>query len=42
LGSELKIPIYKFVKNALIRRFGKQWYEKLSITAKKWLKSRSQ
>lgn len=42
LGSELKIPVYKFVKDALIRKFGEPWYKKLSITAKKWLKSRSQ
>lgn len=42
LGSELKVPVYKFVKNALIRKFGESWYRKLSVTAKKWLKSRSQ
>lgn len=42
LGSELKIPIYKFVKNALIRKFGKQWYKKLSLLAKEWLKKKNQ
>lgn len=26
LGSELKIPVYQFVKKALIRKFGKDWY----------------
>lgn len=29
LGKELKVPIYKFVKEALIRKFGKEWYEEL-------------
>ena len=42
LGSELKVPVYKFVKNALIRKFGKSWYKKLSLIAKKIQKSRPQ
>ena len=29
LGRELQVPIYKFVKEALIRKFGKQWYLEL-------------
>ncbi len=29
LGVELKVPIYKFVKEALIRKFGKKWYAEL-------------
>ncbi|MGB5388195.1 MAG: DUF3109 family protein, partial [Eudoraea sp.] len=33
LGEELKIPIYKFVKEALIRKFGKEWYQELEKTA---------
>ena len=33
LGEELKIPIYKFVKEALIRKFGKVWYQKLENIA---------
>jgi hypothetical protein len=28
LGKELQIPVYKFVKEALIRRFGKEWYRR--------------
>ena len=27
LGKELKVPIYQFVKNALIRKFGLEWYD---------------
>ena len=29
LGDKLGIPIYKFVKKALIRKYGKVWYKKL-------------
>lgn len=38
LGAELKVPIYKFVKEALIRKFGKQWYEELEEVATEHLK----
>lgn len=33
LGKELQVPIYKFVKEALIRKFGKDWYENLEKIA---------
>lgn len=33
LGDSLKIPIYQFVKDALIRKFGKEWYSELEISA---------
>ena len=33
LGKELQIPIYKFVKEALIRKFGKNWYMELEKVA---------
>jgi hypothetical protein len=35
LGRSLKIPVYKFLKEALLRKFGKSWYEDLKILAKK-------
>ena len=38
LGKELQVPIYKFVKQALIRKFGEDWYlelEKVASTFKK-------
>ncbi|NNF75513.1 MAG: DUF3109 family protein [Flavobacteriaceae bacterium] len=35
LGKELQIPIYKFVKDALIRKFGADWYRDLEAVAKK-------
>lgn len=33
LGEELKVPVYKFVKEALIRKFGKAWYNELEEVA---------
>lgn len=29
LGKELKVPVYKFLKEALIRKYGKSWYQEL-------------
>jgi len=29
LGDQLKIPVYKFVKDALIRKYGEEWYDQL-------------
>ena len=40
LGASLKVPIYKFVKDALIRKFGVQWYEELEKTASTLLDGR--
>jgi hypothetical protein len=33
LGKELQVPVYKFVKDALIRKFGKDWYNELEEVA---------
>ena len=33
LGKKLKIPVYVFLKEALLRRFGKRFYEALEATA---------
>lgn len=33
LGAELKVPTYKFVKEALIRKFGEDWYNELEKVA---------
>lgn len=32
-GQELDVPVYKFVKSALIRKYGKRWFKKLEIAA---------
>ncbi len=33
LGKELQVPVYKFLKEPLIRRFGTDWYSKLEQVA---------
>jgi hypothetical protein len=33
LGKKLKVPVYQFLKEPLIRRFGTQFYEALEATA---------
>ncbi len=35
LGKELQVPIYKFLKHALIRKFGESWYKELETVAEK-------
>jgi hypothetical protein len=34
LGKELKVPVYQFLKEPLIRKFGKEWFDVLTIAAK--------
>jgi hypothetical protein len=34
LGKKLKVPVYEFLKEPLIRRFGEAFYEALDATAK--------
>jgi hypothetical protein len=36
LGKELQVPVYKFVKEALIRRFGIDWYTELEQVAEEY------
>ncbi len=33
LGKELQIPVYRFVKQALVRKFGEKWYKDLEEIA---------
>lgn len=35
LGKELQVPVYKFVKEALIRKYGEDWYAELEKVAEK-------
>lgn len=32
-GRELDLPVYKFMRGPLVRRFGEQWYKELEETA---------
>jgi hypothetical protein len=34
LGAELKVPVYRFLKEPLIRKFGSDWYKNLERVAK--------
>ncbi|MDX5325948.1 MAG: DUF3109 family protein [Bacteroidota bacterium] len=36
LGHELKVPVYRFLKDSLIRKYGEQWYSELEEVAKAW------
>ncbi len=36
LGSKNKLPIYQFVKEALVRKFGQPWFEALEQTAQSY------
>lgn len=38
LGKKEQLPVYKFLKEPLIRKFGAGWYEKLEITVAEWNK----
>ena len=38
LGKELQVPVYKFVKQALIRKFGEDWYAELEVVAREYKK----
>ncbi len=33
LGAKLQVPVYKFLKEPLIRKYGKKWYAELSQVA---------
>lgn len=35
LGKELQVPVYKFTKEGLIRKFGEDWYAELEKVAEK-------
>lgn len=36
LGNELKVPIYKFVKDGIVRKFGEDFYNELDEIAAAW------
>jgi hypothetical protein len=36
LGKSLKVPVYKFLKDSLTRKYGSEWYNELEIAAQLW------
>lgn len=41
-GKKLHLPLYQFLKEPLIRRFGQEWYKELELTANEWKKQCAQ
>lgn len=41
-GKKLHLPLYQFLKEPLIRRFGEAWYNELELTATEWKKQCAQ
>lgn len=41
LGKELEVPVYKFLKEPLIRKYGESWYAELETVATEWQKQSS-
>lgn len=39
-GRKEGIRAYQFLKEPLIRKFGKEWYDELCLTAEEWLKTK--
>ena len=39
LGKKMGLRVYQFLKEPLIRRFGEEWYNELTLTAKELLKT---
>ena len=40
LGGKLGVPVYQFLKEPLIRRFGPEWFEQLEIADKEFKKNK--
>ena len=38
LGKKLHTPLYQFLREPLVRRFGEEWYAELELTANEWKK----
>ena len=41
LGHKLHLPLYKFLREPLIRQFGQEWYDELCLTADEWQRAKS-
>lgn len=42
LGKKEKLPLYQFLKEPLIRRFGEKWFQNLEQVATEWEKQKSE
>lgn len=41
LGKELQVPLYKFLKDALVRKYGQEWYEELVTVIESYEKEKA-
>jgi hypothetical protein len=39
LGKSLKVPVYQFLKNAIVRKYGEDFYNELDAAARFWLQN---
>lgn len=39
-GAKLDVPVYKFLKEPLIRKYGSEWYEEIDEIGKAWLEGK--
>lgn len=42
LGQREMLPVYKFLKEPLIRKFGEAWYQTLETCAEEWMKQKEE
>jgi hypothetical protein len=40
-GSRLEVPVYRFLKDALIRAYGDVWFAQLEEIAQEWNKQKN-
>lgn len=38
-GAKLDVPVYRFLKDALVRAYGQEWYEELEVIHSEWEKA---
>lgn len=41
-GKKKHLPLYQFLKEPLIERFGQEWYNELCLTAQEWNRQKNQ
>jgi hypothetical protein len=37
-GAKLDVPVFRFLKDSLTRKYGAEWYEELEVLYQEWLK----
>lgn len=40
-GSKLKVPVFRFLKDSIIRKFGEAYFEELEVNYQAWLNERT-